>query len=225
MNCGDKLVGRTKFCIEPKGKIEHIPKVGGTKSIHLDLVKELAPDLIIANKEENDRSVVEDLMKEFPVCVYNIADLADALDMITHLGTLLDRQVQAHALAEHVESEFASLNRPPDLRTAAYLIWDDPIMVAGGDTFINNMMKYAGYENVFSKLTRYPEITADLLAQQSPSTLLLSSEPFPFKEKHIAKYKEILPNTDILLVDGTYFSWYGSRLMHAPKYFSVRCKV
>ena len=92
-------------------------------------------------------------------------------------------------------------------------------MTVGGDTFIHSMMQVAGFENVFSNLKRYPEITIDQLTSANCELLFLSSEPFPFKQKHIEELRTFLPDTKIILVDGEMFSWYGSRLLYAPEYF------
>jgi len=105
--------------------------------------------------------------------------------------------------------------------SAAYMIWDKPMMVAGGDTYINAMMQLAGFTNVFAHQNRYPTVSEEDLLAKNPELLLLSSEPFPFKQKHLKKYKNILPETKIVLVDGTMFSWYGSRLIQAFPYFSI----
>ncbi len=83
-------------------------------------------------------------------------------------------------------------------------------MVAGGDTFINDMMSRSGLTNVFSDESRYPAVSIDRLKEADPEVLLLSSEPFPFSQKHIAEYQEILPNARVVLCDGKYFSWYVS---------------
>ena len=92
-------------------------------------------------------------------------------------------------------------------------------MAAGGDTFINDMMQRCGFNNIYKNEPRYPEINIEQLQQLNCKVLLLSSEPFPFKQKHIAELQPLLPNTKIILVDGEMFSWYGSRLMLAPAYF------
>jgi ABC-type Fe3+-hydroxamate transport system substrate-binding protein len=94
-------------------------------------------------------------------------------------------------------------------------------MAAGHDTFINEMMKLCGFENVFTeKESRYPEVTAEEIIAARPEVILLSSEPYPFKEKHIEEFRSMLPNAKILVVDGEIFSWYGSRLLKAPQYFT-----
>jgi len=216
-----EVVGITKFCVHPAAWFQQKKRVGGTKTIHLDKVAALAPDLIIANKEENEREQIEALAARFPVWVSDVRDLSGALAMIEHVGVLTGRDAQAQVLAQEIARQFAryrpdaALPRP----RAAYFIWRKPYMVAGGDTFIHAMLEEAGFENVFGTETRYPEVAPEKLAAQAPDVLLLSSEPYPFQEKHLAEFREICPAAQAVVVDGEMFSWYGSRLLLAPAYF------
>src|SRR5439155_19776283 len=106
-----------------------------------------------------------------------------------------------------------------------YLIWKDPYLTVGGDTFIHDMLQQAGFENIFSTEKRYPEITIEQLQNLNCERLLLSSEPYPFAQKHINVLQPLLPGTKISLVDGEMFSWYGSRLLHAPAYFKTLLSI
>jgi ABC-type Fe3+-hydroxamate transport system substrate-binding protein len=92
-------------------------------------------------------------------------------------------------------------------------------MAAGAGTFIHSMMDKAGFDNVFGALTRYPEVTPEMLAGAGPDVVLLSSEPYPFREKHLEELSAVCPRTRVILADGELFSWYGSRLLHTPDYF------
>lgn len=217
LQCGDRVVGRTKFCFEPRGVVEHVPIVGGTKKFHKTRIEHLAPDLIIANKEENDRTAVEDLMSSFAVCVTDVKNLSDALEMMKLLGELTGSTTSAAAMVSEVKEGFGHVNKQPT--RSAYLIWRKPLMVCGGDTFINDMMRRSGFNNVFADESRYPSVSMEDLQKAEIDTLLLSSEPYPFSQKHVTEFKEALPDTNVILCDGTYFSWYGSRLIDAPKYF------
>ena len=105
-------------------------------------------------------------------------------------------------------------------KRACYLIWKDPLITIGGDTFINNMLQYCGLHNTFEHLNRYPEISIGEIQNTNPQLLLLSSEPYPFREKHMSEFQQLLPNAKIILTDGEMFSWYGSRLLMAPDYFA-----
>lgn len=219
----EEVVGITKFCIHPKEWLHQKIRVGGTKQLKLDIIRQLNPDLVIANKEENVKEQVEAIEKEFPVWVSDINNLEDAYEMIGQIGAITNREQQAQVLISTIRGEFARLisTNPGNLLSAVYLIWQKPYMTIGGDTFINAMMKEAGFYNLFSNEKRYPEITIAQIQEWNPSLLLLSSEPFPFSEKHIDSLQPLLPNTRMLLVDGEMFSWYGSRLRLAPAYFKT----
>jgi ABC-type Fe3+-hydroxamate transport system substrate-binding protein len=219
----EKIIGITKFCIHPTDKFKTKTKVGGTKTVNIDLVKKLNPDLIIGNKEENERSQVEELMQLFPVWMSDIADLDGALDMIQKVGEVVGKTDEANTLSTKINQQFSNLTIKQSNIKVAYLIWRKPYIVAGRGTFIDAMLQKCGLINAFDT-ERYPEVTSIQLIQAKPDVVLLSSEPYPFKEKHIAEFKTILPNAIIKLVDGELFSWYGSRLLHAPVYFNKLTK-
>lgn len=216
----DEVVGITKFCVHPSTWFHSKQRVGGTKMVHIEVVKQLSPDLIIANKEENLQSDIEELMNICPVWVSDIHTLEDAYAMIDGIGTITNRQTTALALLTNIRQAFATLQPLDKSINASYFIWRDPWMVAGGDTFINNMLEKCGIKNLFGHLSRYPEISLEELQQVPDQWILLSSEPYPFKEKHVAALQQLLPYATIKLVDGEMFSWYGSRLLEAPAYFN-----
>jgi ABC-type Fe3+-hydroxamate transport system substrate-binding protein len=217
-----EIIGLTKFCIHPIEKFAERTKVGGTKKLNIDLIKALGPDLIIGNKEENTQSDIEELASFFPIWMSDIFTLDDAIKTINEIGELVDRSPEASYLNHLISAGFN------DLRTlalqnkidkkVAYLIWRKPYMVAGRNTFINDILISNGMTNVIDA-ERYPEITIDELKKLNPELVLLSSEPYPFKEKHIEEIQEALPATKIMLVDGEMFSWCGSRLVKAVQYF------
>jgi ABC-type Fe3+-hydroxamate transport system substrate-binding protein len=213
-----EIIGITKFCIHPADKFKSTAKIGGTKQLDIAKIKALKPDLIIANKEENERGQIEELMTFCPVWISDISDLQGAIDMIERVGALVDREHEANALSHAIDLQFNNLTiQQTNLRTA-YFIWRKPYMVAGKNTFIDSMLQKCGLTNVFNT-DRYPEIDANMLIKANPDVILLSSEPYPFKEKHIAEFKALLPSSIIKIVDGELFSWYGSRLLYAPPYF------
>ncbi len=213
------VTGITKFCVHPESWFRSLPRVGGTKQLHLEKIAALQPDLIIANKEENEKAQIEALALQFPVWVSDIHTLQDACDMITAIGHILQQQHAAQKIADNIRERFNLLEPFPTAVPTAYFIWREPWMVAGGDTFIHEMMHRCGFRNVFADLPRYPAITLPQLAASGCRLVLLSSEPYPFREKHIAEIREYLPDAGVLLVDGEMFSWYGSRLLQAPAYF------
>ena len=216
----EEVVGITKFCVHPQTWFRTKTRIGGTKNINIEKIKALQPDLVIANKEENVKEQIEALQQFTSVYISDISTLAEAKQMIVQVGGLVDKTAEANKLVETIEQQFELLqNIHPDKIPAAYFIWRDPYMAAGGDTFINDMMQYCGFENIFLDKHRYPQINIEQLNETGCMVLLLSSEPFPFKEKHIDALQSLLPGVKILLVDGEMFSWYGSRLLLAPGYF------
>lgn len=212
----EKIVGVTKFCVHPGHLRKSKTIVGGTKNYRFDVIDSLKPDLIIGNKEENDQEGIEKLEAKYPVWMSDIFDLKDSLRMIFDLGELTGTEGKAAEVIFQIEK--SSAQPIAKKGTCVYLIWENPKMAAGKNTYIYSMLSVAGFENLVEKL-RYPEITEETLINLSPDYLLLSSEPFPFKEKHIKTFQELLPSSTIKLVDGELFSWYGSRLLHAAEYF------
>jgi len=215
------LVGRTKFCIHPKLQVSEIPVVGGTKNLRIDKIRELNPDLIIGNKEENDQEQIELLMQEFPVWMSDISTLDDAEEMIRALSQVFDVVNQGDQILNQLHKSiagFSALKLGESCRVL-YLIWNEPIMIAAKGTFIDAMIQVLGVENAAEKYQRYPEISEYDISLINPTHIFLSSEPFPFSEKHIARYQRICPNAVILIVDGELFSWYGSRLLKSLDYF------
>jgi len=220
LGLGDRVVGVTKFCIHPDDARTRAKVVGGTKGLKAERIVALQPDLVIANKEENEAETIFSLQKELPVWVSDVRDLTGALDMIKEVGKLTNKFAESNDLLSDISSRFALLEQGEKRLRTAYLIWDKPMMTVGGDTFIHDMMDKAGFENVFGYQRRYPEIDLEELKKQGVECVLLSSEPFPFNEKHANSMKEQLPDVRVLVVDGEMFSWYGSRMAKAPAYFS-----
>lgn len=219
-----EVAGITRFCIHPAEWFYTKPRIGGTKKLHIDIIHQLQPDLIIANKEENVKEQVEELANHYPVWISDITNLADAYRMVEQVGLLTGTIEKAKSLLTKIKLEFSKLENAEGKTRTAYLIWNDPYITVGGDTFIHHMIEAAGFENVFENMQRYPEITIDDLIKKDCQLILLSSEPFPFKQKHIDELKQKLSsagatNVKIMLADGEMFSWYGSRLQYAPGYF------
>lgn len=212
----EKLVGVTKFCIHPVGLKKEVQIIGGTKNAKIDRIKSLNPDLIIGNKEENNQTDIEQLEKDFPVWMSDIFNLADALEMLEQIGELTGTQEKALELRSAIEQNFELLSTlKPTGKSVLYLIWKDPYIAAGKNTFIDSMLEALGFENAMDQ-ERYPEVNLETV---NPDLVFLSSEPYPFKEKHIESLQNQFPGSQVVLVDGEYFSWYGSRLLGAPAYF------
>lgn len=219
------LAGITKFCIHPDAMFRSVPRVGGTKEVNFEAISKLQPDLIIANKEENEQEQIEKLCREYPVWISDIFNLDDALAMMRQVGEITDRKQQATALVGQISARYQACKHKSSAlnlnATVAYLIWKNPYMAAGRNTFIDFMLRECGLKNVFAdEKSRYPEVTTQMLIDKHPDFVFLSSEPYPFKEKHLAELKDHVAGSKIVLVDGEMFSWYGSRLLEAFPYLT-----
>lgn len=219
LGLNNEVAGITKFCVHPETWFKTKTKIGGTKNIKHDIIVSLKPQLIIANKEENVKEQIEALKNICPVFITDVHDLDSALQMIEMIGAITNRINEAQLIVQKIKNEFAQLKLQQKKLRVCYLIWRKPYMTIGDDTFINNMLKYCGFENVFANHKRYPEVTISELLTLNCELILLSSEPYLFKQKHIYELQPYLPSTKIILVDGEMFSWYGSRLQFAPAYF------
>lgn len=212
----ESLAGRTRFCIHPKEKVKKIPIIGGTKNPDIDKIEEIQPTLVIANLEENQKEDVEELQQFTDVMVTDISTIEEALFTIYEIGKKCDALKEAENLIREIQDE---MERIPDEtpRDAAYLIWRSPWMTIGGDTYIHSVLKNWKLNNIFADQNRYPKITLDQIHRKRPDIVLLSSEPFPFKEKHIKEIAAVCKSANIILVNGEWFSWYGSRMLPSFK--------
>ncbi len=217
----EEVVGITKFCVHPQEWFKSKNRVGGTKSFHIERIEVLKPDLIIGNKEENVKEGIEVLQQKFPVWMSDIHTFGDALQMIKQISALVGKREEGEKLLKEIISAFEDIQSIVASKRAAnvlYLIWRKPYMAVGKDTFIDEMLTICGFNNKLKDHERYPILTTQDLQGLSPELLLLSSEPYPFTQKHFAELQALLPHTKIVLVDGEFFSWYGSRLLKAVPY-------
>jgi ABC-type Fe3+-hydroxamate transport system substrate-binding protein len=222
-----ETIGITKFCVHPSSWHRDKVKIGGTKNLNIEKIISLEPDLIIANKEENVKEQVEKLAIDFNVWVTDVNNLDDAIQMIEDIGSLTKKETKASSLIQSIKNEFLQNKHHLNvLKNVVYLIWKDPYMTIGGDTFINNMLLQAGYKNLFDNTIRYPEVSIELLQALKPEYIFLSSEPYPFSSKHLEELNLVLPESKIILVNGEMFSWYGPRLLQSANYFNqLRLKL
>ncbi len=216
----EEVVGITKFCVHPSAWYLKKARVGGTKTLDIEKIKLLSPDLIIANKEENTQEQISELSAHFPVWVSNVESVDSAIDMIKEIGLLTGKSDESNSITAEICSRFLDISLNSSPKKVAYLIWHDPLMTVGKTTFINDLLKKLNWQNVFEEelSSRYPIVSDQNLVSAKPDLLLLSTEPFPFGEKHIEHFQKLLPSTQVLLVDGEMFSWYGSRMRLAPEY-------
>jgi len=221
MGLEEQILGITKFCIHPENLRKTKTIVGGTKQIHIEKIRALKPDIILCNKEENTLEMVLDLEKICPVHVSNIITFEDSLDLIEKYGDLFGKEEAADKLVSDLNNKKADFeaNLTSEKLKVAYYIWRKPWMVVAGSTFINSMLELNGWVNVYAdSKNRYPEIDLEEIKNKDLDLILLSSEPFPFQNKHIAEIREQC-SARIEIVDGEFFSWYGSRQLDSFKYF------
>ncbi len=219
----DSIVGVTKFCVHPVYLRKNKAIVGGTKQIHIDKIKALNPDIILCNKEENTKKIVEACEAICNVHVSDIFNIEDSIELINQYGSIFNKEKNAYSIVNKIKKEISGFNEfliKTQAFKTAYFIWKKPWMVAGNNTFINYLLQLNKFENVFQNKERYPEIelSKDTI-NKDVELVLLSSEPFPFTETHVEEVKMYYPKAKIITVDGEMFSWYGSRLIKAFEYF------
>jgi ABC-type Fe3+-hydroxamate transport system substrate-binding protein len=224
----EAIVGVTKFCVHPSTLLRASPAnplrgkpiIGGTKQFRFELIDQLQPDLILGNKEENYQEGINRLAERYPIWMSDIYNLRDALAMIRQVGEMTGKGPGAERLAGEIAAGFAALRPLSQPLRVAYFIWQKPFMVAGRPTFVDEMLACCGFVNAFAGVGdgRYPEVSEEMICAANLDAVFLSSEPFPFDEKHRAGFAARFPGTAVYLVDGEMFSWYGSRLLPAAGY-------
>lgn len=219
----NSIVGITKFCVHPKSLRLNKQIVGGTKAIKVDKIKSLNPDFIICNKEENSKEIFSECSKIATTYVSNINSIEDILDLIYIFGVIFSCIEKSNLISDEINRSLLNFKKfinNKQKKKVAYFIWKDPWMVAGSKTFIHHLLNLNHFENVFSSVNRYPEIEIENLLNFSDlDFIFLSSEPYPFKEKHIEEIESKKIKAKVVIVNGEYFSWYGSRLLKAFDYF------
>ncbi len=218
-----EVAGITKFCVHPENWYRTKTRIGGTKNLDFKTINNLKPDLIIASKEENVKGQVHILSAKYPVCLTDVQNFDDALHMIAKLGSLVDRLQVSESLVQLITDALGELNNKlagSVKSKVAYLIWKNPYMVAGGDTYISSMLQQAGFSNVFQQQNRYPQKSLQEIADAGADLIFLSTEPYPFTVADVEMLQQHLPDAFVVLVDGEMFSWYGSRMLKAANYFT-----
>lgn len=221
----NNLVGITKFCVHPYHLKSTKTIVGGTKKINFNKIKALNPDIIIGNKEENTKEMVDQLAEICPVWVTNIITIQDNLQMIQDFGQLFNKRIKAQKWIDKtnfVIQDFEKFMMNKQTLKVAYFIWKNPYMVSGSDNFVNELLKINKFENIYATKGRYPEIELEKMALEGdPDLILLSSEPYPFKEEDAFEIGRFTHHATTVFVDGEMFSWYGSRLVKSFDYFKI----
>jgi len=219
----NELVGITKFCIHPYRLKSIKTIVGGTKKVDFDKIKALKPDFILCNKEENTYNFLPKLEKIAPTYFSDINSINDTINLIRDLGVLLNRRTESSNLITKINfklNDFKVFIKDKPTRKVAYFIWAKPWMVAGNDTYINELLKLNKFENIYANLSRYPKIEINKIRHEGdPDVILLSSEPFPFKDEHAMEIGTYTNRSVTVFADGELFSWYGSRILRSFDYF------
>lgn len=219
----DSILGITKFCVHPYHLKSTKKVIGGTKKVHVEKIKLLKPDIIIANKEENTQEIVAAMQEIAPVWVSDIVTVQDSLDMIEEFGKIFSARTQARQWVDKISyalSDFKNFMKDREPQKVAYFIWKNPYMAAGGGTFINEMLKLNNFINIYEERGRYPEVIIQKMRiQGDPDLVFLSSEPYPFKEEDAFEIGRFTHHAKTVYVDGEMFSWYGTRIAKAFGYF------
>jgi ABC-type Fe3+-hydroxamate transport system substrate-binding protein len=223
LNLGQRLVGRTTFCVRPEGRVETIPTVGETKSPDVQKIIDLAPELVIANHEENRQEDVEALHAAgITVWVTHPVTVDDVFTLLWDLMNVFDEtsMVPRVRLIEYQYDWVRGLTaEASDLPSVFVPIWYNPLMTVGGDTYVHHLLALCGAHNVFGDRQRYPEVTFDDVVSAQPEIILLPSEPFVFTEAHLPEFKQLdvpaAENDQIFLVDGSLLTWHGTRIAYA----------
>ncbi|MHB1957263.1 MAG: helical backbone metal receptor [Sulfobacillus sp.] len=221
LGLAEKIVGRTRFCVHPREQVKQARNVGGTKKVDLPRIRSLNPDLIFSEKEENTQAMIAELEKEFPVYVIDVQTVDQALQAVLDVGGVTGREAAARQLTEDISTRLAALHNARGCRMA-YLIWKDPYMAVGNHTYLHSLLTRCGFVNVLADESgRYPTVTLEMVAAASPDVVFLSSEPYPFVERHRQELQAKLPNVRVLLIDGE-ISWNGARMLHAIDHLNLQ---
>lgn len=218
LGLGPNIVGVTRFCVHPPSAKKDKKIIGGTKNVNLKRVDKLQPDFVLANKEENVKDQVLAINKTIPTHVTDVKNIRDAIQMMNEVGVLLGKSSEAHQITEKITNLRGDHHSQPSNTTALYLIWKEPYMSVGGDTFINDMMLEAGLTNILQNQLRYPTLSLEEIKQLQPDVILLSSEPYNFTSKDQLELQAEIPQSKIILANGEMFSWYGSRMIKGIPY-------
>jgi ABC-type Fe3+-hydroxamate transport system substrate-binding protein len=222
LGAGDRLVGRTRYCTQPTGRVEHAAIVGGVHDINQEAIDRLAPDLVLVSREENQREPVEALAARRPVLVADVTSVDAATRLVGDLGALTGTMAEAERLVNVITESFAALEPiDPPLRTVC-LVWKQPLMAVSARTYIGDLLRRSGLLNLLpSGGASYPIVTMDELAAARPDVLLLPNEPYAFGETDALEFQRSLPQTRSFLVDGQMLAWYGGRTVQAAGFLEA----
>lgn len=223
MGLESELVGVTKYCVHPFYIKQTKDIVGGTKNVKFDIIKKLKPDIILCNKEENTKKIVDQCKKIAQVHISDIFTIDDTLQLIKQYGELFNKRIEASKIIQKINfkrNDFSEFIKHYPPKKVAYFIWRNPWMAVGNNTFINHLLKLNNFNNIYKNKNRYPEVSIKKIRLEgNPELVFLPSEPYPFKEEHAFELGRFTHHAKTVFVNGEMFSWYGSRLLKAFDYF------
>lgn len=234
LGLGEALVGRTGFCIHPRAAVRRIPKVGGTKDVNVARIRELAPTHVIVNIDENEKPTVDELGRFVPhIIVTHPLVPRDNLALYHLLGGIFGcaaRALQLYGEFERVYAAVAAACAELPRQNVLYLIWRKPWMTVARDTYISRTLALVGWDTLPAAAhVRYPELELDAAMLADVNHVLLSSEPYPFRERDVVAVQQLLPpqaHRSVRLIDGEMTSWYGSRAIAGLDYLGrLRCTL
>lgn len=224
LDLGDRLAGRTQFCVYPESEVQRVPMIGGTKTPDLEQINQLQPDLVIANWEENRREDVAILRDAgIPVWVTLPRSASDVFTFLWDVMHLFDHPVMVpriRLIEQTYDYVFAASESMAQRVKTFVPIWNDPLMTMNHDTYMHDLLRVCGAENVFAEQPeRYPTVSDEEVIAAAPELILLPDEPFKFQEKHRQRFAALdvpaAKNDRIYFVDGSLLSWHGTRIAHA----------
>ncbi len=225
LGLGDRVAGRTHYCIHPQPRVATVPSVGGTKKVRFDRLLALAPTHVLVNVDETPRSLAEEIAAAgVRVVVTHPNAPLDNLDLYRLIGGLFGRAAEAAALAARFRAAHdaliaAAAGRPQ--RRVLYLIWKDPWMTVSRDTYIARTLALAGWDTAcHDPALRYPQVTIDTGLLRGLDLVLFSTEPYRFTAAHLATFRREHGSAgpELRLIDGEMTSWYGSRAIIGLEY-------
>jgi ABC-type Fe3+-hydroxamate transport system substrate-binding protein len=225
LDLAGQLVGRTGFCVHPREFLKTIPKVGGTKDVNLAKVRALAPTHVVLNIDENEKATAEALAQFVPqlIVTHPLGPL-DNPPLYRLIGGIFGREQAAEALCSRFQQAHASLAeaaRAWPRERVLYLIWKDPWTTVSRDTYISRALALAGWDTVPEEAAaRYPRVELDAALLEGVELVLLASEPYRFRARHLAELRALpaMRAKKLALIDGEMTSWYGSRAIAGAGY-------
>lgn len=232
LGCGDRVVGRTGFCVHPHEQVRNVPKVGGTKDVRMVTVRALKPTHAIVNVDENTVEVVDKLRSFVPhVIVTHPNSAQDNVKLFTLLGGIFGAEAAAAALTQRLQSEIEACGATDwPIESVLYLVWKNPWMTIAADTYIARTLALVGWQVLqppggWSGAARYPTLTEIGPAIESVGRVLLSTEPYLFRQRDVDELRK-QSSRPVDLIDAEMTSWYGSRAVRGLAYlrqFRLAC--